>query len=43
MCLGQESNLHDQKRSLGPQHSAAANSTTWAERRECSGASEGVL
>jgi hypothetical protein len=29
-CPGQESNLHDQKRSLGPQPSASTNSATWA-------------
>ena len=30
LCPGQESNLHDLKRSLGPQPSASTNSATWA-------------
>ena len=30
VCPGQESNLHDLKRSLGPQPSASTNSATWA-------------
>ena len=29
-CPGQESNLHDQKRSPGPQPGASTNSATWA-------------
>jgi hypothetical protein len=32
LCPGQESNLHDQKRSLGPQPSASTTSATWAYR-----------
>ncbi len=31
VCPEQESNLHDQKRSLGPQPSASTNSAIWAE------------
>jgi hypothetical protein len=35
LCPGQESNLHDQIRSLGPQPSASTNSATWAARYVC--------
>ena len=31
LCPGQESNLHDQNRSLGPQPSASTSSATWAK------------
>ena len=33
-CPGQESNLHDLNRSLGPQPSASTNSATWAILKE---------